>query len=484
MHKVKHWMVDGARYNNVAIEAMGHAQRISAVAVAVSQSFPDADDDPTSEREYVRDSSWIGAVQTALESIELRTANEVLCRGHVTMLRINRALMCDVWKNSKASEVVKLTYQMLFAGDHAATRKGRLLRHLNNVDELRKAAVAGAVTIQQFVALGCSQHSYTLGTVERFKRMAVSTPVANIAASLSLSATDKEVHVAFEACDGLLKKLGDKSLAPFALGNATRWHSSVYKSHTFLAENLLSVVEWAASEATPNASMSQFLQLRESYGLVLQQLRAYVDCFKELAEFLEWLSNGSRTIPLALFLSSKSSTLLSEYRRKKDSEENDFKKELYSSIVKGLEWSPDRGMNESMWVAISYLHPQHVALSDIPMTAREFTVATNVEVDTYEWDGYRTDESRISLSETPLEYWGRKEAQWPNLFNAVMYLIWMPVTVTSCDGVLSVEGTVVTSRRGRLDPERAGAIVQWKCNGNPLEKRPHMRQSWGGAPNT
>ena len=483
LHKVKHWMVDGARYNTVAIEALGHAQRISSVAVAVSKSFPDPDDDPTADREYVRETHWIGAVQTALESMELRTASELLCRGHVTMLRINRALTCEFWKNCFAAEVVKLTYQMLFSGENAATRKGRLLRHLEKVDNARKAAVLGVGSIQQFVSIACSQTTFTLGTIERFKRLAVSTPVSVIAASLSHTATDGQVREAFDECASILKKLDDKHLAPFALGNATRWHSSVFKSHEFLAANLMSVADWAASEGAPNPSMQRFLLLRDVHSIARTQLHIYVECFKELAEFLEWLSDGSRTVPLALFLASKTSALLADYQRKAATEEG-LKAELYKSIVKGLEWSPDRGMCESMWTAISYLHPKQMALSDIPMTAREFSVATNVEVDQVEWDSYRCDETRISLvDENPVAYWETKRHQWPALYLAVKYLIWLPVTVTSCDGVLSVEGTVVTSRRGRLDPERAGAIIQWKCNGNPLEKRPHMRQSWGAPKN-
>ena len=101
-----------------------------------------------------------------------------------------------------------------------------------------------------------------------------------------------------------------------------------------------------------------------------------------------------------------------------------------------------------------------------PFPSYEFGKAVNMHMDKEEWDAYAASITILSQLSVP-DYWASKIGVWPSLAPVAVYLIWLPVVVTSCDSVLSIEKHVLNTRRSRLDEDVASGLVAWKCNGKP-----------------
>ena len=115
LDNICHVMIDGARYNEVAVDALNFA-----TSVGISKECEDHDSDMEQDagREYEADDAYFHVVQTALNN-ELRSARPLLCHGHVMMIRINRALKAFNWKGTVACDLTMLLSQMLYGGVRA-----------------------------------------------------------------------------------------------------------------------------------------------------------------------------------------------------------------------------------------------------------------------------------------------------------------------------------------------------------------------------
>ena len=71
-----------------------------------------------------------------------------------------------------------------------------------------------------------------------------------------------------DECSALKLKMGNNQMdlednAPLALCNATRWHTTVFRSYLFLSKHIEDVSAWVKSETSPNNSMKRWLELQD-----------------------------------------------------------------------------------------------------------------------------------------------------------------------------------------------------------------------------
>ena len=70
---------------------------------------------------------------------------------------------------------------------------------------------------------------------------------------------------------------------------------------------------------------------------------------------------------------------------------------------------------------------------------------------------------------------------YPKLHKVALYCLGLPVSVTSCDSVLSVMGNAFTVRSNALHVNKAARLLAFNCNGDFLNKTfaPQAFPGWG-----
>ena len=287
-----------------------------------------------------------------------------------------------------------------------------------------------------------------------------------------------------------LQKLADVPKSRLALINATRWHSSVYVAYQFLLERLYDVIEWLHQEKTlPPSGMElkESLDAQDKINEVKRQLEAYVDVYGPMAEHMTCISDGSRAFPVAVEIYARERKLEHHYSRALDAmkDQDGWRTILLERIVAGLEYKPDRGDHTEMWKAIRELDPRRVKQGLKTMPHDAFQTATKFNFPEEEWNKF------IELAGKPgtdvedvAGFWESAivTSSLPELAPISLYLIWLPVVVTQCDGVMSVEACVLRANMGNINQKHAASKVQWKCNGDITNLYGgRFKRFWGDA---
>lgn len=467
---VRHIMVDGARYNEVCIDALSFAREVGRISLVCDEEGSDMDD-PDEEREYVADQGFFNGIQTAFNT-SLTGIRPLLCHGHVAMIRIYKSLTSFGWKNYVAAELTSLLSTMLYSKG-AGTRKGRLIQFL--ADKKKENAYRALNGDQKVIAkidtilCGHSWLNATTAPQARLHLLEALKPFPLIVLKMATGFTSVASFV--EECQLLRTAMTNEIAAlqelqiPLAVCNATRWHTSVFRSYEFMNKHIDDVTEWIRTEANHNASMKRWLTLVPNITQAKLHIAMYVRVFSPVATFLTWISDCSRCVPYATQLFDRYSAINDSYvtmaRASQDADEG----RLISCVCEAMKHTPEH-LDMKMWEAIALLDPVRSSVLGISLSAHEFSKAVNLEINKEEWEAYAASTVLPPTVSVP-DYWASKGDEWPTLAKVAVYLIWLPVVVTSCDSVLSVEKHVLGSRRSRLDEEVASGLVSWKCNGKP-----------------
>jgi hypothetical protein len=269
--------------------------------------------------------------------------------------------------------------------------------------------------------------------------------------------------------------------ARLATANQTRWHSSLFASFVFVAQYLDEVAAFFCSlpvaSRSPSANeMVALLQDAASREAIRDELNSYVDSLEAAALFLEEMSDVSAAKPMASKLTSKLFLLKETLRGQPEGSPGRY---LYDAIVQKSNEPNIKQTLETFW-AIQLLEPGgtvHYTADYKAWRAAGLSSGRNVrllfgfteaEFNENTWEIWMERRTSIKLEkgQTAQDFWSNCEQAFIPLKSAALYLLSLPVSVTSCDSVISVLGNAFTSRQNHLSVANAAALIAFKCNGD------------------
>jgi hypothetical protein len=93
---------------------------------------------------------------------------------------------------------------------------------------------------------------------------------------------------------------------------------------------------------------------------------------------------------------------------------------------------------------------------------------TEPELPQAEWDQWLQFQREQLAMVDPVVFWSSRPAAWlPSIQRIALYLISAPAVVTTCDSVISVMGSMFTTRQARMNEATAADLIALRCNGMP-----------------
>ena len=266
----------------------------------------------------------------------------------------------------------------------------------------------------------------------------------------------------------------------FALKNATRWHSSVFRCYVFCLSHLYEICEFYASEesgATP--SIGKLCQLVDTSGKIQhlqEELNDYVQTFAKVAEYMNWLAESYRWKEPACSIYNREQAVLHDL--KLTMAKPDCPAQV--ALAKALHdvWTtyvpPSANHRPELVLVWKALLPHNIRRVK-HFTADEFVAAMgmngrNKEVLKREWTTYLAQHANTQNTQeemkSPSRWWRRPEIvqEFPTLAPLAEFWCGCLVVVTICDAAQSTEGFMFSGRQNRLDKQFAGRVLAAKLN--------------------
>lgn len=144
-----------------------------------------------------------------------------------------------------------------------------------------------------------------------------------------------------------------------------------------------------------------------------------------------------------------------------------------------------------MWWACKYLHPalqREAQLSGPDLTFETFGQIVGVPVQEKDWNEMKQTiqtmhdtKELLSMDEMrdPGRWYLKKRVSFGSLTDLAVFLLRLPCVVTTCDSVMSLEGSLFADNQRRMDPNFAMRYLQWSASGDFQSLYPeNIRKSW------
>jgi hypothetical protein len=481
---VRHVIIDGCSANEVAVRA--HQ--------LIHSFYAQTPVDETSQ--------WAAPEREAIAFSELR---RVHCIGHWTKNRI-----VELQKSKELSagpRVVTLLSHVLYSSDDSSTKRQQLRiacaankGEQGDVAQLRHAASLIQTHLDDSSTFpGCTVHS-------RKKLIpSISSPLEKSALGVAddefdaiMQGPNAEAWLAerLPALQQYSEGLVASKPVPLATCNETRWHNSVYGAFKYVLANLAAIKRFCQSSSKCKSAeeLVSLLDTRAKMDAVEAELHQYIDSLEPAAAFLKTVSDVAANSKTASTLYDEFSTLIENLMAKP---QGSLGRELGELMHKKThEWwlrtsstcsTKDPitdALQHHFWVRlltpkavahwVTYNDPAQLApvhfpaeLKLTPTAARQVFGMTETELPDEEWRNWISSSPgmRAQLAES---YWWSPAAllQYPKLTLVARYLIRLPVSVTSCDSVLSVVGGMFHKTQNRLAVQKSASLVAFRCNGD------------------
>lgn len=381
------------------------------------------------------------------------------------------------WQKSPASQFVWAVAQALSAKG-PKTRKMRLLHFLAEQQENRstrsKGEAGSLATWLAHVITSMPHHvekAFWSNAVEQAKVKLQAIDVNE--PKLGNCTTQQQAVDAIKSGLSKVQAIIDDSTVTTAvsvhLANQTRWHSSVFMSYYFVAQNLQDLIKFFLDEhRADSSSMTKILELSSKVVELQVDLEAYVRALFPVAQLLDNISDSADHYTVLDWDSDLAATIES---METDDTADDRCKEIQKHVSQALlEYKP-RQEETTFWKLCKFLSPAAyypVKPSEPVPTADGMQKALNIPIDAVEWEKFTSAcKDGKYFSETPQKFWESPKARtdFPNIAPNAEYIAALPVVATGCDSVLSVETAVFSKRQGQLDPDFAGNWIRARHNG-------------------
>jgi hypothetical protein len=319
------------------------------------------------------------------------------------------------------------------------------------------------------------------------------------------AASQADMQAAVKTLNAVISRIGEVTRtvkkAPrsvrLATANQTRWHSSLYASFVFVAQYLDEVADYftALPPTSRSASANEIVELLHdgrARDLIRAELSSYVESLDAAAAFLNEVSEVSVAKPMAAKLTSVLYALKSNLHKQPAESAG---RHLYDAIVAKQDDTNIRQTLETFWV-IQFFEPGGTAHYTQDYRAwrqsgqasgrnvRLLFGFTEQEFAETTWDHWLDRRTSIHLEDgqTAQDFWATC-TEFAALRRPALYLLSLPVSVTSCDSVISVLGNAFTSRQNHLSVANAGALIAFKCNGDFARASidPSAFPAWAGG---
>lgn len=210
------------------------------------------------------------------------------------------------------------------------------------------------------------------------------------------------------------------------------------------------------------------------------QLQEYIETFSSVARYLNKLADGKVK---SWEVTDLEEDVVETLRGMKTSG-TPWRKEVAAALLKEVDEYSPQGSSKKIFECARLLCPSLLGETPVNemLTASEMSAVCHLHFDNTEWQQYlgtAPDDLEPDEVSDPQLWWSRREEAYPSLYHTAMFLLRLPAVVTSCDGLMSLEGTLFTKRQRRLEPQLAGRMLQWSANGDYLSMfDSSIRKSW------
>jgi hypothetical protein len=494
---VTHAVADGASVNVKALQSCGwFRQTLGLGAVGDTIDAPDApistvdaDIDDDAPPEMITEKHDLKVREIVLDYMKVHPgAHRLHCNAHKFMLRVKGALTVAKWSDTGASTFIKNLDRLIGFAQEA--RRENLRRFIRDVTQARAAAAKSRNVMGAIFERISANPSKT-----RFCDILVApdySPQFVNAMSSRWSTTAAFQDQSFKDYKGLQTEIetlyaqnrgGETIVTPLARGNATRWHTSVFRAIVFAIHHFYDIIEFIRKNrqtfknSKPGVPLLAFCDSEaDAIAAVHEELKQYRDALHAVAAALERIDDFpviTEAQPRAHVWRSELRSIKDFYARQVVSyPPNVAAYNIGQRIVLGMSqeltklWDDEeRSKPPNYWCWFLYPPNMRGHLLDDANAGENFAMTQptalaaklgHVRADPGEWDAYkgecRSDPRVASISIlTVVAWWNDNRSKFPTLAGFAVHALHVPLVVTGCDQMLSMARRVLPETRGKLE---------------------------------
>jgi hypothetical protein len=500
---LRHLVADGCTANEAAIKAINLFAELLEEVEAETVCAEAGDGETLNASRIARIETVLMAFRERMPSVQ-----RISCMGHFVKNRVAdvQKLMND--SETSAARLVRLVSTALYAEHGTSVRRTQLIAAIKATRDTDAKAIASDLrdlkSVMECLAnlLTRPGGAHAAGAAEQYEQIretisAESTPASvrmELPATVTDDATEAKLRQGIATLERYIKAaVASPRAARVATANQTRWHTSLFAAYVFTMTYLVEIGTFFTKHQSSDSAkeIAAMLASEDKRSEIYADLELYVTSLRPAASFLEKVSDVSVDNPLAEHAFNLYTQLLVELDKAPDGSPG----KLLAGVVreKSYSYEPMRQTLGLLWLIQLFGPGTPVHWSQLYkerekaglLHARHVRAALNfieTEFPDAEWMKWLEERQRPVQIRSAVDFWQQPHVvgRYPCLHKVAQYCLAMPISVTSCDSVISVMGNAFTVRRNALNVAKAGMLLAFRCNGdfcgNTL--KPSVFPSW------